>query len=287
MRLFGDSRGFALVAVLGAVLILALIATSLGSISRTDLHLARQSEEATREHLAAEAAINRGLLELLNEAPVTQPFHGRRIVYEYEGIAVSIRIEDEAGRIDLNSASPAVLSALFQAVGTETDTANALADRVADWRDSDDLVRPNGAERTAYRAQGIDGPANRQFLTIAEFEDVFGSAAANYACLQPYLTIFSGRQSPDPRFMDSGLRSVLSRSTEPDYLRAPTVNSNSPAAMSPIGRVYRITATVDAEAGYPKAMVAIVRVTGNRLAPYWVLSWTRAESLEPAGCITD
>ena len=53
---------------------------------------------------------------------------------------VRVEMRDESGKIDLNSASDALLKGLFQtAGGLDVDAAQAIVDKIGDWKDADDL----------------------------------------------------------------------------------------------------------------------------------------------------
>ena len=61
-----------------------------------------------------------------------------------------------------------------------------------DWRDADDLKRPNGAEEPEYRAAGLDyKPANAPFQAIEELQLVLGMRPDIYRRLAPSITVFS------------------------------------------------------------------------------------------------
>ena len=67
-------------------------------------------------------------------------------------IAIVARATDETAKIDLNAAGEVLLRGLFTSVGgADPDLALRLVDAVMDWRDADDLRRPNGAEAAELR----------------------------------------------------------------------------------------------------------------------------------------
>lgn len=283
MPIKSDQQGFILVAVLAAVMVLGLIAASLAGLSRSDLRVAVADLQRAQDSAYLDAGLNRGIFELLRDASPDTRLHGRQFEFSVEEAEIVIEIEDEAGRIDLNSATPEVLTWFLEALGVPNGDATKIADRIADWRDPDDLVRLNGAERRDYRAQELSDPGNRAFLTLAEIQDVWGVTPELYACMRPYVTLYSGRQAPDPRFMSTGLRSIL-RSGETQGDDTADVISVSPATLSPRGRVYRIRGVIGADSELGRSREAIVRITGNRNDPYWVLSWRDAGSNESLDC---
>lgn len=68
---------------------------------------------------------------------------------------------DENGKINLNLADVALLSAFLKALGEDEAQARQLAGAIVDWRDEDSLLQPGGgAEAPDYAAAGLPyGPA--------------------------------------------------------------------------------------------------------------------------------
>ena len=67
------------------------------------------------------------------------------------------RAVDESARIDINAAPTPLLKGLLQNVGgLDADAAQHVVDAILDWRDADDLKRPNGAEAPDYRRPGAN-----------------------------------------------------------------------------------------------------------------------------------
>ena len=62
-----------------------------------------------------------------------------------------LRIGNESGRIDLNTAEEDTLRMVLGSFGLEEDGLNTIVDSILDWRDKDDLHRANGAESDYYR----------------------------------------------------------------------------------------------------------------------------------------
>ncbi len=58
---------------------------------------------------------------------------------------------DESAKIDVNAASETLLKSLLQNLGgQDAESAQRLVEAIADWKDADDLRRPNGAEGADY-----------------------------------------------------------------------------------------------------------------------------------------
>ena len=91
------------------------------------------------------------------------------------GGSLTIAVQDEAGKVDLNIGSEAT-AARARSRGRRGG-GEAAADAILDFRDSDDDRRPSGAERAEYRAAGRpQGPKNAPFFVVEELAAVLGLA---------------------------------------------------------------------------------------------------------------
>ena len=196
----GSSRGMALLSVLWITGLLAVIAASFASGTRTEARLARNQIANAKAEALADGGVYRaaqGLLELDPE----QAWRADGTVHEMrlgEGL-VQIAIEDEDGKIDLNAAPAPLLAGLFGVLGLSPDEARAMADRIVDYRDPDDEPEPQGAEDPDYFALGrAGGAADRELISTGELLNVLGMTRALYERAQPYVTVYSGAEGVDP-----------------------------------------------------------------------------------------
>ena len=148
--------------------------------------------------------------ELMRPRVVNDTWQADSVVHYWdEGDAhVAANAIDESGKIDLNSASDALLKGLFQSAGgLDVDAAQRIVDVIDDWKDADDLRRPNGAEAPDYKAAGLSyTPANAPFESVAELQRVLGMTPSVYAAVADNLTVFSKSPGVNPAFAS---RSVL------------------------------------------------------------------------------
>jgi general secretion pathway protein K len=196
----GSSRGIALLSVLWITGLLAVIAASFASSTRTEARLARNQIANAKAEALADGGVNRAVLGLLDLDP-ERAWRADRTVRTMrlgEG-EVQIRIEDEDGKIDLNAAPLELLAGLFVAVGLSPDEAQTMAARIADYRDPDRDPEPQGAEDPDYIDQGRPaGAADRELFSSSELRNVLGMTPALYERVLPYVTIFSGAEGVDP-----------------------------------------------------------------------------------------
>jgi general secretion pathway protein K len=147
--------GFALLAVLWAAVMLAIIVASLLSTGRTEALVAHGKSHVAELEAAADAAINRTILTMLDmDAAAHPPIDGTDFAEVFAGRTIRVSVQDESGKIDLNLATGELLTRLLQVAGLQVDDAQAMADRIQDWREHTDLHRFNGAGEAAYRDAG-------------------------------------------------------------------------------------------------------------------------------------
>lgn len=205
------ARGVALLLVLWVTALLGILLGGFVVIARTDSLQTRHLVDATRARYAAEAGIARVAYELRRADPLTRwVADGRPYEFAFEDATVRVRITDESGKIDLNAVDESILVALFNALTGDARRAQALAAAVMDWRDADDLVRPDGAELPEYRAAGLDyGPSQTGFLTIGELQQVLGMDYELYRRLEPLITVYSRMPRPNPAYAPAAVLQAL------------------------------------------------------------------------------
>jgi general secretion pathway protein K len=196
----GSSRGLALISVLWITGLLAVMAASFASSTRTEARLARNQEENAKAEALADAGVHRAVFGLLDLDPETA-WRADRTVRAFalgEG-EVRVQIEDEDGKIDLNGAPLELLAGLFLAVGLPEAEAQAMADRIGDFRDTDSEPEPLGAEDPAYLDAGLTrGAADRLFGSESALLHVLGMTRELYETVRPNVTVHSAADAVDP-----------------------------------------------------------------------------------------
>lgn len=194
-RRCGTSQsGLALVIVLWIVTLLTVIATSFLYAMRTDVKVVTNGISRAKAEAAAEAAIHRALFDLYKPASVNDRWLADGVAHEwrYGEASVKVAMVDESGKIDINVVSDQLMRGVLVAQGLSDDTAAALVDAMADWRDQDNLKRLRGAEEAEYvAAQRKYKPANAPFQTIEELKLVLGVTPELYRRLEPLITTYS------------------------------------------------------------------------------------------------
>jgi len=132
-RLQRTSPGMALVAVLWIVAALSLMLTGMTKSVRQEVRSATTARQSVEGRAAAEAAINMVLQQM-----VAQPNAINRMMsvdVAFRGVSMQVQVMPMSGLIDLNSAQPALLEALFTVAGGMPPAAAAAgAQTVVQWR---------------------------------------------------------------------------------------------------------------------------------------------------------
>ena len=194
--------GIALIAVLWLTILLTVIASGFAFSMHGEAMAARNALSLAQARAAADGAVERTAFELTR--PRTLPdvwkADGSAQTWQDGEIKLTTVAVDESARIDLNTAAEPLLKGLLQNVGgLDAFAADSVFAAIADWRDVDDLKRPNGAEEPDYRAAGKTyKPANAPFDSIGELARVLGVTPGLVARIADSLTIYSRQPGINP-----------------------------------------------------------------------------------------
>ena len=198
-----SQRGVALVLVLWVSILLTVIASSFIMERRAETLIIRNSVSLARAAAAADAGVQRALLDAFRNDNAADLWRrdGQSHDWTFDGVPVRVEMRDESAKIDINTASDALLRGLFLSVGVPEEEVAKLLDAILDWRDPDTLKRANGAEEGDYRAAGLTyRPANSSFLAIEELQLVLGMRPDIYRRLAPMITVYSRQTGVNAMF---------------------------------------------------------------------------------------
>jgi general secretion pathway protein K len=196
----GEEHGFALILVLWIAALLAVIAASLVSGGRAETRLARNLVENAKAEALADGGVQRAVLGLLAVDP-DQGWRGRSAPHRlaFGDGEVLVSIADEDGKVDLNAAPLELLIGLLRQLGLDADAAEAMAERIIDFRDPDHDPQGQGVEDPQHGAAGRPtGARDRPFAAESELLGVLGMTPELYRRLRPFITVFSGAEGVDP-----------------------------------------------------------------------------------------
>jgi type II secretory pathway component PulK len=187
---YHNERGIALLLVLWIVTLLALICAEFSASMRIETTVARNFRDSEQAYYAAEAGINRAIIELMRtarsassrtaaSADITNPENldadeqadieywtaGGSYAIKIDEMACQVEIVDEGNKVDINEFlkdakknHELLKQVLRRKIGLEGEDVDIIADSLIDWRDADNNVTGvNGAEDDYYK--GLDPPS--------------------------------------------------------------------------------------------------------------------------------
>jgi general secretion pathway protein K len=263
----GKDRGFALLVVLWTLVLVSLIVTQVTASGRSAVQMASHLRIAATLEAAADGAVHETIFRASDPSEAGWRADGRARTLPFPGGEVTIRLLDEAGKLNPNVASPEVMAALLRQFGLDLQAATRLAAAIADWRFAGVEARPFGAKAAEYRQAGRDyGPPNAPFESVGELGAVLGMTPALLARLAPHLTVFHDGD-PDPGSASREILQALRLALGVQEL-APSPRSATPTLA--------ITATAGRPDGTRFTRKAIVRVgEGSPGRSFRILTWER------------
>ena len=165
-RLARDERGFALLAVLLVLAMVAVLGAEFAYVTRLEASAVRAYKDGIASAHLAEAAIAQAIRELASEwSLVTADDDGELTFYTRDRVALpklprrevtfgpgqfSYRLRDEEALLNLNTAQPARLETLLENLGIQRQDRDTIVNSIQDWRDPNDEHRLSGAESDDY-----------------------------------------------------------------------------------------------------------------------------------------
>lgn len=276
-------RGVALLVVLWACTLLAIMVGGYAMLARTEGLQARYQFAQTQAHYAAEAGLMRAIYAL-QDPQLQQRWmpDGRIYPLDFDGAKINVSIVSENGKVDLNAASPDVLQNLFKAAGMSDGDAQSLTRNVVDWR-TFSATMPSNVPNAGYAQAGRDyGPRHGPFATVEELQMVLGMQPTLYRALASQVTLWSGRQSPDPSTAPPLALAAVPGMTPQQAQALVAARSAGPPQVA-LAAMQGVTHSIRSEAtladGTRAILRATVRLQGMRpgALPYVVLRWQEGD----------
>lgn len=206
-------RGFALLAVLWIVIASTALAMAAHAVARQALGGASNRAALHRARWRATDCLERARAIIGEALVLNQARDGASLPSAFGSVSYSWRTLDEAvansrllpapgcavrteavgSRIDVNTADEELLQALFVSLRIPSARSDSLIDALLDWRDSDDIARPLGAESVWYEAQQRLLPRNGPIANTRELRLIRGLEAL--PAIDSLLGVESGRIS--------------------------------------------------------------------------------------------
>lgn len=194
-------KGFALVITLVVTALMVAVLVEMIHQTYVDITLSRGYRDGQQASLLAESGITGGvkLLQLSLQGKSSTSLSdtwAKPVTLDDETGTIVVSIVEESGRIDLNSLvlpngefDQFTLAALKR-LGKRLQIPEQAWNCLADWLDSDEQSRSNGAEAPFYmELKPPYAPRNGRLATISELSLVKGFAPESIARLVPFVTI--------------------------------------------------------------------------------------------------
>lgn len=203
-------RGLALIAVLWMLAALMVTATGVVYAVRGEV----RSVTAFKETAVAGALTDAAVILAARELAGARNRDSKLQRYEvtFDDAVIGVRVVPLTGLIDANAAAEPLLADLIAvAGGIERGQASVLAQRIIDWRDTDEQPLPQGAENPAYAAAGSPfrtrgGP----FEAPEDLLQVLGVDFDLFVKLRPLVTVHHrGGGRVDPAAAPNAVLQVL------------------------------------------------------------------------------
>ncbi|NLV32350.1 MAG: general secretion pathway protein GspK [Acidobacteria bacterium] len=159
--------GVILIGLLWILTALGVIALSFARESFVEVTAARNAQSLERSGFVARAGIETAVYRLLAKrldrsvrqaatAALPDPIDAGILKGAFAGGVYEVEIQDESGKLNVNTVSEAQLAALIEAAGIPQPDSGIILESILDWRDQDTAHRTNGAEDDYYQA--LDPP---------------------------------------------------------------------------------------------------------------------------------
>jgi len=187
--------GLAMVIVIWVLSLLIIMAGSFSLSMRRETVVV----SAIRDNAEAMAVAESGLViaaQMLWLSEESKRWHADGSVYSvpYQDAEIRVRLFSEQGKIDINHADETLLMAMISSTSIDIEKQQALVSAILDWRDHDDLIHIDGAEKMQYEDANLAyQPANAKFQQIDELQMVLGMNAKVFQEIEPLITVFSGQ----------------------------------------------------------------------------------------------
>jgi general secretion pathway protein K len=261
-------RGFALIIVLWTLVLVAFITIQLVASGRVETRIAGNIVANAVVQAAADGAVYQTIFNLLEPDPARRwPLDGSTRELVIGDCRATVRLDDEAARVNPSLASPALLEALLQVAGSDADHARQLAAAVGEWVGAPGAARTQSAMQADYRAAGRDyAPPGEPLEALDELQRVTGITPAIYAAIRPHLSLYAGA-APSVRHADPVIASAMALLAE-----AGPASQTPPLQLPSDVLTVRIAVTAQGPNKASVSRTAIVRVTPLSQS-YTILAW--------------
>ena len=297
-------KGMALVLVLWVLSLLTIMAGSFALSMRRESAIIAGIKNNAQASAVAKSGIAMAEMMLLNADPA-KGWRTDGSIYEINAADAKIRVRllSETGKIDINKANESLLKSLIANASLDEELQTRLVSAILDWRDEDDLVHIEGAEKQEYQDAGLSyQPRNKPFQSIEELQLVLGMDKSVFKWIEPLITVYSEQQQVTMQVAAKEVLQVipgLDRGLVDSYIaaRVESAINNLPAPPFPSssemntptgqGNVLTVVSEAVLDDQSRASVSAVIKKSGNSQAiPFEVLKWQHV-SANSASLFTD
>ncbi len=265
-------HGFVLVSVIWIAGLLAVMATAFTIGIRSYTLAGRnviqgERAQAIADGMATYQALKLASLDLSGNLQLTS---GIASACRWSDTArVTVRVQDQGGLVDLNTASPVLIGRLLEGLGLAAADASAVQADLQDFRDPDHDAQSGGAEPAVYRDRK-HGPRNGPISVVEELDQIPGLTEKLRTTLRRVTTVSSQQMGFDLERAPEELLKLL-------QLSGP-IDPNAQAFASPSPRrVYAIETAAELPDGSRFTRRALIALLRQPERPFAILAWQQGE----------
>jgi general secretion pathway protein K len=249
-----SQSGFALVAVIWTLGLITLLGMAVIVGARYRTKTSSNYASVAAAEMAAESAVNLAIATALAATPEQANNFPLRCRLP-GGERATITVEEETGKIDLNTASPAALTRFFTALTGDQSRGTRITSQIVEFRNAKAQATP------------ATQPAEARFTTVMQLDQIDGMSPRLFRTALRHVTVRSGRPEPD---MDAA---------SPATLRLLNVQPKPEAARRglPAGGSITIRADISASDGTRFIREALVSLEGGNGRPFIIREWRRGD----------
>jgi general secretion pathway protein K len=175
-----SEQGTILIALLWIMAILGIIALSFAREAYVEVTAARNERDLIDSYYIARAGIDATVYQLSQKLFPPQGQTANLAQQEPDAIDLGkvtgsfgdgeyeVSVQDESGKVAISYAAEEEIKNLIAAIGIPSPDAETIFDSIIDWRDADNIPKPNGAENDYYAALPSPYAARNGSLTSVE-----------------------------------------------------------------------------------------------------------------------
>lgn len=292
-------HGFALILVIWVLALLALLGAEVAADSRSAAVVSRNRLDLAQLQASADAGITLAVMGLLDPV-VTARWQADGRVYnrQYAERNLAITIEDEGGKIDVNTAPIELIAGLLNEFGVDRNQQALITQAIRDRRAQFVPATPALSSPTGrlFGQSHVINLARLVFADVSELRLLPGMTRSLYQHLEPQITVYS--QNPTINPMTASQPTLLaipgagpgdvdavmaSRSGGTMQLDADELSKLALYARVDTLHVVSITARATLPDGASFTRRAVVAVSPDRpLEPARILRWEQPADLSPS-----